>query len=75
MSDHERRKRGLRSKTSYTNLQTIDGMITEPLNPSFMITKDYVIDKRGRQKIYSRFNTIEILKLDEIKNLYDFLSQ
>lgn len=57
----------------FTPLGTYDGLLVEPMNPSMLITKKYLLDKNERIKISGKLSSHKMLHPSELKELQNFL--
>lgn len=57
----------------FTPLNTFDGLLVEPMNPSMLVTKKYLLDKKTRFEISGKLSSHKMLHPSELKELKNFL--
>lgn len=71
MGDNEQKfkkllKKGKFTRSNKNNLETINGLLVEPLNPSHVITVNYVLDRKTMNEIIGRLDFFSLLNINMI---------
>lgn len=64
-----------KNKSNLANLETINGLLYEPINPSTALTFHYALDKPTFRKIMGKISNFSLLDINMIKSLNRFLTK